>query len=115
MPAQRGTDSGPTAVLVVEPASKVVAAAELEPVLVGIAVVDMAAPAVKSVFVVSVVAEVEPVEVAKVGVKCLEGVAVDTAVAKKEPAALAEERTVGSDSKMKPRDQKPVPVEVVRA
>lgn len=114
MPAQRGIDPGPTAVLVVAPASKVVAAAEPKPVLVGIAVVDMAAPAVKSVFVVSVVVEVEPVEVAKVDVKCQE-VAADTAVAKKRSAALAEKHTVGSDSKRKPRDQKPVPAEVVRA
>lgn len=116
VPAHQGIDSDPTVVPAVEPASTVVVAvAELVPVLEGIAVVDMAALAVKSASVVSVVAELEPGEFEKVDVNCLAGVAVDIAAAKRGSAALVAERNVGFDNKRKPRGQEPILAEAVKA
>lgn len=104
------------AVPAVAPANKVVVAvAELVPVLAGIAVVDMAALAVKPVFAGSAVVGLEPVEVAKVDVRCLEVAAVDTAAVKKGSDALVVEQIVGFDNRRKPRGQKPIPTEVVMA
>jgi hypothetical protein len=88
------------------PASTVVAAAELVLGMEGTAVVGTAVSVVKSAFVVSVVAGLEFVVVAKADARCPVAGVAGRAVATKEPAVLVVARTVDFGSKTTLRGQK---------
>lgn len=105
--------------LAAEPASTVVVVVvvdELAPVLAGVVVVvDTAVAPVMSAFVIFAVVGADFVEAAKTDASCLGAVVVDIAAEIEGVAVLTEKRTVGFENRRKPRDQKPVLVEAVRA